>query len=245
MKIIKSLNNPYIKNLFKLHNKKRREETGRFLIEGYHLVNEAIDSKRIIEVLIVDENDIIDGVNNIIVNKEIINKLAKTKNPQNIIGVCEIQNQIKLTGNKFLILDNINDPGNLGTLIRTSLGFNIDQIILGEDCVDLYNEKVIRATQGALFKIPISKTNLIDVIPILKKQGIFIVGTSLNHSNNLHDVFIGEKYAIILGNEANGIKEDILKLTDVNVKIEINNKLESLNVAVAGAILMYHFNQVI
>jgi len=243
MRIIKSVNNPYIKNLSKLHLKKYRELEGKFLIEGYNLVNEAKAANLLLEVLITSEDERIEETVNTLVNEDIIKKLSKTKNPQNIVGVCKMKKAEELAGNKFLLLDNINDPGNLGTLIRTALGLGIDQIIVSSDTADLYNDKVIRAAQGALFKIDVIIGNLITYIEKLKAKKIPVIGTALVNSKSLKDIKTPNKYAIVLGNEANGIKDEILSLTDVNVKIEIDEKLESLNVAIAGAILMYHFNK--
>ena len=133
-------------------------------------------------------------------------------------------------------------PGNLGTLIRSSLGFGIDTIVLSEDCVDLYNEKVIRATQGAIFKINIIINDLKETITYLQKHDIKVFGTSLESSKFLQEYKVNNNYAILLGNEANGVKKELLQLTNDNIKIEIDNKLESLNVAVAGSIIMYYFN---
>ena len=242
IKEINSVNNEYIKKLNKLKEKKYRDEEKLFLVEGYHLVLEAKEYLQ--EVLITNEKDYIDGVKNILVNEAIIQKLSSVKSPQNIIGVCKYFDNLELSGNKFLILDNIQDPGNLGTLIRSALGFNIDTIIAGSDTVNIYNEKVIRSTQGAIFHVNYVIDDLEKVINKLKKRGVKIISTSLESSVNLKDVdkSILDSYAIILGNEGSGVSEKIQKMADVNVKIEMNEKLESLNVSVAGAILMYYLN---
>lgn len=242
MKEINSLNNDYVKYLLKLKDKKYRILENKYLIEGYHLVNEAYQAKVLKEVLYIEDNNNYNDVSNIKVNEAIIKKLSSTINPQNIIGVCEISKNIEIRGNKILLLDNINDPGNLGTLIRSSLGFGIDTIVLSKDCVELYNEKVIRATQGAMFKVNIIVDDLEKIIKTLKELKIPVYGTSLQSSKYLQEFKNKDKYAIILGNEANGVKEKLLQLTDDNIKIEINNQLESLNVAVAGSIIMYYFN---
>ncbi len=239
MKQINSINNEYIKELYKLKNKKYRDEKGLFVVEGYHLVQEAKD--KLVTVLISNERDEIKGVENILVTDEIIKKLAFSQNPQKIIGVCEMVNNYKDLGERILLLDNIQDPGNLGTIIRTSLGFGINTIIASLDTVDIYNDKVIRASQGAIFNINYIKGDLKKYIDILKKKDIKIYGTSLKSSVNLKDVEVNNKYAIVLGNEGNGVREYILDLTDVNVRIEMNKQLESLNVAIAGSIIMYHF----
>lgn len=242
MKEINSLNNEYIKYLLKLKDKKFRNQEKKFLIEGYHLVNEAYKAKILKEILITEDKDCYKDVSKIKVNEAIIKKLSTTVNPQNILGVCEITLGKEISGTKFLLLDNINDPGNLGTLIRSSLGFSIDTIVLGMDCVDVFNEKVIRASQGSIFKINILIDDLKNVISKLKEKNIKVYGTSLEASQFLQKIDKSPEYAIILGNEANGVKKELLKMTDQNIKIEINNELESLNVAVAGSILMYYFN---
>lgn len=242
MKEITSISNEYIKCLLKLKEKKYRHLENKFLIEGYHLVKEAYQANVLKEVLVVNSNANYEGVSVIKVNEQIIKKLSSTITPQDIIGICEIPKNKDIKGKKILLLDNINDPGNLGTLIRSSLGFGIDTIVLSEDCVDLYNEKVIRSTQGALFKINIIIDDLKKVINELKEKDIKIYGTSLESSKFLQQYNVKNNYAILLGNEAQGVKKELLELTDENIKIEIDTRLESLNVAVAGAIIMYHFN---
>ncbi|MFA5764970.1 MAG: RNA methyltransferase [Bacilli bacterium] len=238
MKKITSITNEYIKELGKLHEKKYRDQEKKFIIEGYHLIKEAKD---VLEtVLIVDEKDEVGGVDNILVTEEIINKVAFTKTPQKIIGICHYFPDHQLTGNKFLLLDHLQDPGNVGTLVRSAVGFNIDMIVFSEDSVDLYNDKFIRATQGALFKTNIITGKLEKIITKLKEQNVKVLGTSLESSNDLK-VIAGEKaYAILLGNEANGVRKELLQTTDVNVKIAINPRLESLNVGVAGGIIMHY-----
>lgn len=240
MREITSVTNTYVKDLVKLHDKKNRDITRKFLIEGYHLVEEAKNAYLLEEVLIVNPEDEVVGVTNTLVTKEIINKLAKTKSPQEIIGICRYNNDNNLVGKRLLLLDNISDPGNLGTIIRTALGFNIDLIVLSETCVDLYNDKVLRGTQGAIFKIPIIRSDLTKIIKDLKNRNVLVIGTSLSNSIDLHEIKVRDNFALILGNEANGVSEEILALTDVNVKIKINDELESLNVAIAGAILMFY-----
>lgn len=242
MKEITSLNNEYIKYLCKLKEKKARTVEKKFIIEGYHLVNEAYKANILKEILLTEDTNDYTDIAKIKVTEAIIKKISTTVNPQNIIGICDITFKKEIKGTKILLLDNINDPGNLGTLIRSSLGFGIETIVLSNDCVDLFNEKVIRASQGAIFKMNIIIDDLKQVITKLKKQGIKVFGTSLNSSQFLQEIDKTSKYAILLGNEANGVKEELLQLTDQNIKIEINNELESLNVAVAGSILMYYFN---
>lgn len=242
MKQITSLTNPLVKELLKLYDKNERIKQRKYLIEGYHLVKEALSAKVLDTVLIINASDYIDGVNNILVSENIINKLAKTKNPQGIIGVCLMKEINRLIGSRFILLDNVSDPGNLGTIIRTALGFNIDGVILSPGTVDVYNDKVIRSTQGALFKVPLIQMDLVEAIKALKNNGIYIIGTSLHQSIDLKQLNKPNKFGIVLGNEAQGINDSILQLTDVNVKIDINEALESLNVAIAGAIMMFYLS---
>lgn len=243
MKEISSTNNEYIKNICKLKEKKYRQQEKKFIIEGYHLVEEAKKAKVLKELLVLKYEENYKDINQIIVNEKIIEKISSTKNPQNIIGICEIVSNNTIKGNKILLLDNINDPGNMGTLIRSSLGFDIDTIIVSEDCVDIYNEKVVRSTQGAIFhsNIVISD-DLHNSIIQLKKENIKIIGTSLESKIDIKNIENIDKYAILLGNEANGVKKELLELTDINVIIKMNSKLESLNVSVAGSIMMYYLN---
>lgn len=244
MKEITSINNEYIKSLMKLKEKKYRAEQKKFLIEGYHLVNEAYNSHCLEAILVTDEkiHNQYKDIDAIKVNSNILKKLSFTTSPQEIVGICSCKSDNGIRGSKILLLDNVNDPGNLGTLIRTGLGFNIDTIILGLDCVDLYNDKVIRATQGAIFKINIITQDLNESIQYLKSNNIPVIGTSLQSSIDLKNSNITNKYGLLLGNEAQGVKKELLKQTDMNVKIITNPALESLNVAVAGSIIMYYFN---
>ena len=180
LKKIDSLNNNYIKELLKLKLKKYRDAEKKFLVEGYHLVEEAKDN--LVEVLIVDEKDIVEGVSNILVTKEIIKKLSFSETPQMIIGVCKYLSYNENENfNKVLLLDGLQDPGNIGTLIRSALGFGIDLVVLSNDSVDLYNDKLIRSSQGALFKVKTVQKDIKEMISLLKKHNIKVFGTSLKN----------------------------------------------------------------
>lgn len=240
MKIINSLNNPYIKELSKLNEKKYREKEGKFLIEGYNIVKEAKDADILIEVLIVDEKDIIEGIPCIKVTQEIIKKIADAKTPQNIIGICKMKKEKELSSDKILLLDNLQDPGNFGTLIRSALSFGVFDVVVSLDSVDLYNPKFIRSTQGAFFKINILRRNLNEVIEELKLREYTILGTDVNNAKKLQDIPKLDKYALILGSEGNGVNKKLLEKTDYNITIETTKLFESLNVAIAGSIIMYY-----
>ena len=245
MKIIRSLQNEQIKNYSRLKEKKYRDETGLFLVEGDHLVRMALEANSLVTLLVAEEEledylDIIDEEKTIIVTESIINKLSFTKTPQNIIGIAKQNTFDKKDVSKVLVLDTLQDPGNVGTLIRSALAFNYDKVYVSESTVDVYNEKVIRASQGAIFKINIVKKELNEIYRILKNNDFEILVTSLtNNSVYLNEVEKKEKFAIVLGNEGNGVSEVSLKNATQVVKIKMSDKIDSLNVGVAGSIVMY------
>lgn len=242
MKEITSLSNPYIKDLSKLKDKKYLEKSDVFLVEGKHLVEEAYKNGCLKQILSDDESMFIEGVDCVKVSYDIIKKITDTVNPQNIIGlVSKFNNEIGIKNIKsVVILDGVSDPGNVGTIIRTAAGLGIDLVVLSNDSVDLYNPKVVRSTQGALFSMKILKCDIKKLILDIKKNGIKVFGTALDDSIELKKVSKPDKFAIVLGNEAQGVKEEVLDLCDSKVKIDITDKVESLNVAIAGAIVMHY-----
>lgn len=221
----------------------------RFIVEGYHLVDEASKTNLLEAIISTDEKELkkINNVKRYLVNDAIINKIATTKNPQNILGIVKMLDHnitnlvpiIKENKTKLIMLDDVNDPGNLGTIIRTAAGLGYDGIIMSPNTVDLYNEKVIRSTQGVMFKIPIIKANLQEVIKLLKKEKVFCIGTALTNAKDVKHITKKDKFAICLGNEAKGISKEVLDNMDENVKIAMNNDVESLNVSIAAGIIMY------
>lgn len=138
------------------------------------------------------------------------------------------------------MLDRVQDPGNVGTILRSALAFGYDQIIMSLDCVDLYNDKVIRATQGALFQMNVCIMDLKDAIECLKKQNVLVYGTCLLNAKSIDTYSNEKKMAFVMGNEGQGVSQNILDLCDQLVYIPIQS-VESLNVGVAAAITMYHF----
>lgn len=239
MKNITSVNNQYIKDLSLLKNKKNRILENKYIVEGYHLVEEAYKAGVLKEVLTTDENITFD-VPTILVTDAIISKLSSTKEPQGIIGIVEMKKPLWQSYSKYLILDDVSDPGNLGTIIRSSAALGIEAIIVSLDTVDEYNDKVLRATQGAIFKIPIFRMNLSDAISKLKDDDIKIIVTSLQNSSDLKTIQKPNKFGIILGNEAKGVHPEYLDLADEIVRIEMQNDVESLNVAMSAGIIIYY-----
>jgi len=237
--MITSVHNKTIKDLMKLKQKKYREKY--YLVESKHLVEEAIKAKQ--TDLIISTEEINMGVENLVVSKEVMEKLAFTKNPQPIMARCFVQKDKKIIdGKRYLILDDLQDPGNIGTLIRTALAFEIDQVILSKQCVDLYNDKLLRAMQGAHFHISCIYADLKEIIPILQKKGVHIVGSALENGKVIDIIKKHDKMAFVLGNEGNGMNQKIIDICDDIAYIPIST-IESLNVAVAGSIMMYYFHK--
>lgn len=244
---ISSIKNQKIKEIYSLYDKKERNLRKEFLVEGYHLIEEALKVNHLCYIVTNNKSDFEKyGMDGYLVSNDIIKKLSSTINTQGIVGVVKMKQFNKadvvsiIKGNKkFIILDNINDPGNLGTIIRTSASLGVDAIFVSEETVDMYNEKVIRATQGAIFKVPVIRCDIKEIIMELKANGVWIYGTSLNAKISLNEIAKKDKLALVFGNEANGVREEIQKLVDENFLIPMKNNVESLNVAIACAICVY------
>lgn len=236
--IITSLENKEIKRITKLKNKKYRDEVQEFIVEGEHLVEEAYKNRILKKViLLVDEKIDID-VEKIYVTYEIIKKISNLDSPPKVIGICKLLEE-KEIGNKILILDGIQDPGNLGTIIRSAVAFNIDTIILSDDTVDMYNSKVVRSTQGMLFHINIIRKNLMNILPRLKNNNYTLYTTNVTNGTDIKKCEKTNKFALIVGNEGNGVSKEVADYADYSIYIKTNNSVESLNVAVATSILLY------
>ena len=241
--VITSVLNNKIVLYSKLKNTKERQIQNKFLVEGMHLIQESYKNGVLLEVFVL-EGKSVENINVPItyVTSNVLNKLSSLTNSNSIIGVCKIVNNDKIRGNKILLLDNIQDPGNLGTIIRSSLAFNVDTLVISKNSVDLYNDKVIRATQGMLFKLNIVINDLDKIILDLKENGYEIIGTDVNNGVDIREIK-NEKYALIMGNEGQGISNDIKKLCNKFVYIKTNDEVESLNVSIATSILLYELNR--
>ena len=243
--IITSLENNKVKDLIKLNMKKYRDLTSTFLVEGEHLVQEAYKSGLLEEIIIEDGFEIDIDCEKLVVNHEIISKISNLDNPPYVIGLCKKKDTSISIGKRILLLDEIQDPGNLGTIIRSAVAFNIDTIILSENCVDLYNPKVIRATQGMIFHTNILSINGMDAVKLIKDNKIPIYGTDVNNGVDARSLSDSdkEKFALVMGNEGNGVRNTIKELCDKNLYINMNNNVESLNVAIATSILLYELGR--
>lgn len=235
--VITSVNNSKIKEIKKLKNSKYSKEQKLFLIEGEHLVKEAF--KLNLLELTISLDDVSYNVPNLIVNKSVLESLSSINSTPNIIGVCKYIDENKPLGDRILILDNIQDPGNLGTIIRSSVAFNFTSVVLSLDTVSKYNNKVIRSTQGMLFNTNVISCDIKSLIKKLKDENYVIYATDVVDGVDVKDIKKPSKFAIVMGNEGSGVSSDIKDLADCNLYIKMNKDCESLNVAVASSILMY------
>lgn len=252
--VITSKDNDIVKHIRKLKEKKYREENNEFIIEGIKLLEEAINENADIEkVIICDdcnlENDIynelkyeIAKLDCIYVSEKIFEYISDVKTPQGIMAIIKKDNrnkEINYNEDVILVLDNIQDPGNMGTILRTADSLNLKQIIISKGSSDVYNPKVVRSTMGAIFRINIIESeDLIKTVKELKKHKISVVSTSLDTNKSIYDIEYN-KTAIIIGNEANGVSQELQDLSDNKVKIPMLGKTESLNASVATAIILY------
>jgi RNA methyltransferase, TrmH family len=245
LKHIESIQNPKVKQWKKLLTKKERDKSGTFLVEGFHLVEEALKhGESVIEIIVSDKVGLPPrwdaGETPVtIVTEEISNSLSDTEAPQGIYAVCR-QVQIEVTeGKTYLLIDAVQDPGNLGTMIRTADAAGIDAVVVGKGSVDVFNSKVLRSAQGSHFHLPILRGALNDWIDKLQAKNISVYGTALEGASAYTDISTDESFALLVGNEGSGVNKELLEKTTANLYIPIYGKSESLNVAVATGILLY------
>ncbi len=237
--LITSRDNGRIKHLRKLLDKKTSMNEGLFVIEGENLVEEAIKNNLLVELYILD------GVENRFdfecnyVTSDVMNSISSLSSTSRIVGVSKYINKNKL-GKRLVLLDDIQDPGNAGTIIRSAVAFGIDTIVFSKKSVSPYNDKVLRSTGGMIYNTNIVISDLESVIKELKQKNIKVIGTSLKSSISLENVTKTSDYAIVLGNEGNGVSNNILDLCDEIVRIDMNESCESLNVGVSAGIILYH-----
>ncbi|SFJ14047.1 RNA methyltransferase, TrmH family [Halobacillus dabanensis] len=241
--MLTSLQNTKVKEWKKLHKRKYRNQTGLFLVEGFHLVEEVIKSDWEIEELIVREGTNYSVGGEVPVTKvspAVFAAIAETETPQGIAAVVHQKEWKFQSGALTLMMDAVQDPGNVGTLIRTADAAGFDQVVLGSGTVDVFNDKVIRATQGSIFHIPFTSGDLNDFIEPLKENGAEIWASALQDAEPFQQLPSPDRAALIVGNEGKGIHEELLNQADQRVYIPIYGQAESLNVGIAGAVLMYH-----
>lgn len=252
--IIQSKSNPNVKAWKKLLTKKARTATQSYLIEGTHLVLEAIKEKAPIIQWMMTENyyddnletiKLIENISTITFISEVVSKeLSATPSPQGVFAIVKMgsSEEFNWEGSRYLLIDQVQDPGNLGTIIRTADAAAIDGIIIGSGSVDIYNDKVIRSTQGSIWHLPIIEMDLVQAIEKLQSNQVNVYATVLHKEAKAYtEIQEIEKLALIVGNEGQGVQEKLQDLADEYTYIPMPGKAESLNVAAATAILLFHF----
>ena len=237
--LITSKDNSRIKHIRKLLNRKNSNDEKLFVIEGENLVEEAIKNNLLTELYILDGNDNKFGFECNYVTLDVMKSISDLSSTPRVIGISKYLNKNKLR-KRIVLLDDVQDPGNVGTIIRNSVAFNVDTIVLSKNSASVYNEKVLRSTGGMIYNINIIIDDLNKVINDIKKDGIKIYGTSLKKSKSLEDIKATDEYAVIFGNEGNGVKKELLDKCDEIIRIDMNDKCESLNVGVSSGIVLYH-----
>src|SRR5699024_7011663 len=210
---------------------------------GFHLVEEADKSDWEMETIIVQNGTTIpDWINEnkvTAVNDRVFSEITQTDTPQGIAAVVYMKEVVPKTDEYILLTDAIQDPGNLGTIIRTADAAGFSKIIVGSGTVDPFNDKAIRASQGSIFHVSLEKRDLIEAIQELKKSNYTVLASALDEAVDYSELTVDGKAALIVGNEGAGISEAVLKEAGQKVKIPIFGEAESLNVSVAAGILMY------
>lgn len=253
-RIITSVNNSQIKAIKQLLTKaKERRKQGLYVVEGLKMFEEAFDEELIIKTYVsesffknktVEEAEVFQALDYEILSDSLFKNISDTVTPQGIMGIVksqeyDIMDLLRGEDTFLLILEDIRDPGNLGTMVRTAEAAGVTGIIMNSSCVDLYNPKVIRSTMGSIFRLPVYITeNLTDTLMEIKSKKITIYAAHLDGKPYGNQIFNG-KIAILIGNEANGLSQENSKMTDKKIKIPMKGKVESLNAAVASSILMY------
>ena len=254
--VITSKDNDMIKHIRKLKEKKYRDEYGEYVVEGIKLIKEAIQENLEIKTVIVCDNcNKTDKINQeamyevakqncVYVDEKVFNTITEVQNPQGILAVVGKNNkeaQINYDEDVIVVLDDLQDPGNLGTILRTVDSVGLSQIIVSKKSGDIYNSKVVRSTMGAIFRVNVIESeNLVETLKEIKKHKFSIVSSSLATDKSLYDVKL-KKTAIVIGNEANGVSKEIQDMSDKKIKIPMLGKTESLNASVATGIVVYEY----
>ena len=256
MQTITSKDNELIKHIRKLKDKKYRDESNEYVVEGVKLVEEAVKENAKIKQIIVCEDTTrtyeipthimleIARYECISVSNKIFNIITQVTNPQGIMAIIEKNAQdaqIDYSQDIIVVLDDVQDPGNLGTILRTVDSIGLNQIIVSKGTADAFNSKVVRSTMGAIFRIKIIEVeNLVQAIKEMRKHHFKLMVTSLQTKNSIYDIDFNKKI-IVIGNEANGVSKEIQDMADEKAKIPMLGRTESLNASVAAGVVMYEY----
>jgi len=252
--VITSKDNEMVKRVRKLKDKKYRDEENVFIVEGVKMIEEALQENQIIQKIFICEECVKDGSIDqkfiyeiakqdcVYVTEKIFKTMTEVQSPQGILAIIEKNEKnekISFSDEIYLVLDGIQDPGNLGTIIRTADSTGVKQIILSNNCADPYNPKVIRSTMGAIFRVNlIEQKDLLKCLKEFQKHQYKISATCLEESVSIYETDYTKK-VIVIGNEANGVSNEILQMADQKIKIPMLGKTESLNASVATGIILY------
>lgn len=233
---ITSLQNNRVKDWVKLKDKKYRDVSDVLLIEGEHLIQEASDAGLILETIGLEDADIM-------ITAPISQKLSSTKSGSSRFALIKKPHSDVTIGSRILVLDGVQDPGNVGTCIRSAYSFGFDAVYLSLDCADMYSDKTIRSSQGAIFHIPCIRQDLNDSYRMLHEADVQILATHVSDDSLTLDAFkpVG-KLAVVMGSEGQGVSQTTLDHMDASLHIKTSN-FESLNVAVACGIIAYALKQ--
>ncbi|MGF6375289.1 TrmH family RNA methyltransferase [Clostridiales Family XIII bacterium PM5-7] len=248
-KQISSKDNRIFKECQKLAQKKYRDQEGKYLIEGPNLISEALEHQGDILYVILREGTsmVATALETYVMSQGLFDKLAQTETSQGMLGVVKkpettLEDLAKIDqhhGN-YIVMDRLQDPGNIGTIIRTAEGAGYAAVVVVKGTADVYSPKVIRAAAGSVFRIPIVQVEdnreLLQLVTQMKKR---MVVTCLDTDKHYFDEDLTKDIALVIGNEGNGISKELLECAEIKVKIPMNGKLESLNASVAAGILMY------
>lgn len=256
MQRISSKDNSLIKHIKKLKEKKYRQQYGEYVVEGLKLIKEAInENAKISKIIICESEDNTEMIENhlryeiarfdcVLVPHNIFKTLSDVETPQGIMAIIEkshASKKIDFNTDIIVALDDVQDPGNLGTILRTIDSIGLKQVLVSKNTVDCYNSKVIRSTMGAIFRVNVIECDdLCNTLTLTKNNGFKIMVTSLKAKKSIYDVKY-QKKVIVVGNEANGVSESVIKIADEKLIIPMRGKTESLNVAVATGVILYEY----
>lgn len=255
MQVITSKDNETIKRIRKLKDKKYRDETNLYIVEGIKMIKEAVEEEQVIKQIVICDDCLQKGVIDkkllyeiakfdcISVTEKIFNSITDVVTHQGMIAVIEKNKKLEIdyTQDIIFVLDGLQDPGNLGTIIRTLDSANLNQVIVSKDTVDCYSNKVIRSTMGAIYRVNvIQKEDLVQTLKQLKKKNFEVMVTSLETDKSIYDIKYDKK-VIVMGNEGSGVSKEVQDIADKKVKIPMLGKTESLNASVATGIMVYEY----
>lgn len=238
---ITSVSNANVKAWIKLKEKKGRDKAKQLIVEGRHLIEEAYQAN-CLTCLILLKGTSYPNIDLPVyeVPKEIIQRLTSLTSQETILGICDFPTPMIQKKERFILLDDVQDPGNVGTIIRTAISFGYDAILMSKGCADVFNEKVIRSTQGGIFHLPILRDDRKALLEFCEQECLWMYATSLHEAKKLTEIKCNHPYVLVFGNEGSGVSQQVLDACDESIKIPMEG-FESLNVAVAAGICMYEF----